>query len=161
MTQIGAAGTDRAAKANFARGSRSMNEGWKTFRVDSQEIGWEPASYNVKWEDGREYGRWRRVLRQHSHGLTVISRYSAPPGKAWKIVGKASQLGEEVYILDGHYYDTRGARGCRTRYVYVQRSWCHSRRDFLRAYTLDPLLQRQAGRDRIDRLDRFPARPRD
>ncbi len=38
------------------------------------------------------------VLRQHSHGLTVISRYTAPPGKAWKIVGKASELGEEVYI---------------------------------------------------------------
>jgi hypothetical protein len=58
--------------------------------------------------DGREYGRWRRVLRQHPHGLTVISHYKAPPGKAWKIVGKASELGEEVYILEGAYYDTRG-----------------------------------------------------
>jgi hypothetical protein len=86
-----------------------MNEVvWKSFRVDAEEGAWEPASYNVDGPDGRAYGRWRRVLRRHPHGLTVISRYTAPPGKAWKIVGKASALGEEVYILDGHYYDTRG-----------------------------------------------------
>jgi hypothetical protein len=85
-----------------------MNDIWKTFRVDVDEGEWEPASYNVQWVDGREYGRWRRVLRQHSHGLTVVSRYTAPPGKAWKIIGKASELGEEVYILEGNYYDTRG-----------------------------------------------------
>lgn len=85
-----------------------MDDTWKTFRVDAHEGDWEPASYNVKWADGREYGRWRRVLRKHSHGLTVISRYSAPPRKAWKIVGKASKLGEEAYVLEGHYYDTRG-----------------------------------------------------
>jgi hypothetical protein len=48
------------------------------------------------------------VLRRHPHGLTVISRYKAPPGKAWKIVGRASALGEEVYIMDGAYYDTQG-----------------------------------------------------
>jgi hypothetical protein len=85
-----------------------MDDKWATFRIESQEIEWEPARYNVQWADGQEYGRWRRVLRQHRHGLTVISRYSAPPGKAWKIVGKASALGEEVFILEGHYYDTRG-----------------------------------------------------
>jgi hypothetical protein len=85
-----------------------MNDFWSSFRVDPDSGDWEPASYNVKWPDGHEYGRWRRVLRQHSHGLTVISRYTAPPGKAWKIVGKASELGEEVYIMDGAYYDTRG-----------------------------------------------------
>ena len=34
--------------------------------------------------------------------------YKAPPGKAWKIVGKASRLGEEVYIMAGAYYDTAG-----------------------------------------------------
>ncbi|KAJ8135547.1 hypothetical protein OY671_011241, partial [Metschnikowia pulcherrima] len=45
---------------------------------------------------------------QHRHGLTVISRYTAPPGKAWKIVGRASSLGEEVYIMAGAYYDSRG-----------------------------------------------------
>jgi hypothetical protein len=85
-----------------------MSVVWNTFHVDEQDADWEPAKYNVQWSDGQEYGRWRRVLRQHSHGLTVISRYTAPPGKAWKIVGKASALGEEVYILAGHYYDTRG-----------------------------------------------------
>jgi hypothetical protein len=81
---------------------------WKSFKIGPSEGDWEPASYNVKWTDGREYGRWRRVLRKHSHGLTVISRYKAPPGKAWKIVGKASELGEEVYIMEGAYYDTSG-----------------------------------------------------
>lgn len=59
-----------------------MSDDWKSFRVKPDEGNWEPASYNVKWQDGREYGRWRRVLRRHSHGLTVISRYTAPPGKA-------------------------------------------------------------------------------
>ena len=85
-----------------------MSDIWKTFRVDPNQGEWEPASYNVQWSDGREYGRWRRVLRQDSHGLTMISRYAAPPGKAWKIVGKASELGEEVYLMEGAYYDTRG-----------------------------------------------------
>ena len=81
---------------------------WKSFEVGPTEGDWEPASYNVKWTDGHEYGRWRRVLRKHSRGLTVISRYKAPPGKAWKIVGKAPELGEEVYIIEGAYYDTAG-----------------------------------------------------
>ena len=81
---------------------------WQSFKVAEADVGWEPASYNVQWEDGKEYGRWRRVLRKHSHGLTVISRYTAPPGKAWKIVGKASRLGEEVYILEGAYYNGAG-----------------------------------------------------
>jgi hypothetical protein len=85
-----------------------MDVHWKTYRVGSDEGTWEPASYNLRTADGREYGRWRRVLRKHSHGLTVISHYTAPPGKAWKIVGKASALGEEVYILEGAYYDTQG-----------------------------------------------------
>ncbi len=85
-----------------------MSEVWKSFRIPSDTGDWEPANYNIRCDDGREYGRWRRVLRQHSHGLTMIARYSAPPGKAWKIVGRASELGEEVYILEGHYYDTRG-----------------------------------------------------
>lgn len=81
---------------------------WKSFEVGPNDGDWEPAAYNLKWSDGKEYGRWRRVLRRHSHGLTVISRYTAPPGKAWKIVGRASRLGEEVYIMDGAYYDTAG-----------------------------------------------------
>jgi hypothetical protein len=85
-----------------------MDVNWRTYRVGSDEGTWEPASYNLRTADGREYGRWRRVLRKHSHGLTVISHYTAPPGKAWKIVGKASALGEEVYILEGAYYDTQG-----------------------------------------------------
>jgi hypothetical protein len=62
----------------------------------------------VQWFDGLEYGRWRRALRQHGHGLTVISRYAAPSGKAWKIVGKASEPGEEACILEGCYHDAKG-----------------------------------------------------
>ena len=85
-----------------------MEEQWKSFRMDPAEGAWEPASYNIQTEDGREYGRWRRVLRKDRHGLTVISRYKSPPGKAWKIVGRASALGEEVYILEGAYNDSRG-----------------------------------------------------
>jgi len=80
----------------------------QTFRVGPDDGEWEPASYNIRLEDGSEYGRWRRVLRRHRHGLTVISRYKAPPHKAWKIVGKASTLGEEVYIMEGAYYDANG-----------------------------------------------------
>jgi hypothetical protein len=80
----------------------------RSFRVSPAEGAWEAGNYNIRAEDGREYGRWRRVLRQDSHGLTVISRYRSPPGKAWKIVGRASALGEEAYILDGAYYDARG-----------------------------------------------------
>jgi hypothetical protein len=38
----------------------------------------------------------------------VIAHYRAPPGKAWKIVGKASALGEEVYIMEGAYYHRDG-----------------------------------------------------
>jgi len=85
-----------------------VEEQWKSFRMDPAEGAWEPASYNIRTEDGREYGRWRRVLRNDRHGLTVISRYKSPPGKAWKIVGRAWALGEEVYILEGAYYDSRG-----------------------------------------------------
>jgi len=81
---------------------------WKSFKVGPTDGDWEPATYNVKWEDGCEYGRWRRVLRKDRRGLTVISRYTAPPGKAWRIIGKASELGEEVYIMDGAYYNNAG-----------------------------------------------------
>lgn len=80
---------------------------WKSFEVGPEEGAWEAAPYNVTVE-GREYGRGRRVLRRHRHGLTVISRYKAPPGKAWKIVGRAPSLGEEVYIMEGGYCDTGG-----------------------------------------------------
>jgi hypothetical protein len=85
-----------------------MEPSWKSFRVDPVEGSWEPASYNIVAEDGHEYGRWRRVLRRHSDGLTVISRYKAPPGKAWKIIGKAPRLGEEVFIMEGGYYNGSG-----------------------------------------------------
>jgi hypothetical protein len=76
-------------------------------KLVSVEVDWEPASYNVQWQDEKEYSRWR-VLRKHRHGLTVISRYLAPPGKAWKIVGNAPELGEEAYILEGAYYNAAG-----------------------------------------------------
>ena len=85
-----------------------MGVTWKSFHISAGEGDWEPAGYNIRWEDGREYGRWRRVLRKHPHGLTVISRYKAPPGKAWKIIGRASELGEEIYIMEGAYYDPLG-----------------------------------------------------
>ncbi|MBT5109158.1 MAG: hypothetical protein HOM25_10785 [Rhodospirillaceae bacterium] len=80
---------------------------WKSFEVGPGEGEWEPAYYNVT-VDGQEYGRWRRVLRGQRHGLTVISRYKAPPGKGWKIIGKAPELGEEVYIMEGAYYNAAG-----------------------------------------------------
>ncbi len=85
-----------------------MSDRWMSFKVAAAECSWEPASYNIRTEDGSEYGRWRRVLRKHSHGLTVIARYKSPPGKAWKIVGRASALGEEVYIMEGAYYRPDG-----------------------------------------------------
>ncbi len=80
---------------------------WKSYELSPDEGGWEPAPYNVT-VDGQEYGRWRRVLRKHSHGLTMISHYKAPPGRGWKIVGRASALGEEVYIMQGAYYNDAG-----------------------------------------------------
>lgn len=80
----------------------------RSFQIHPDDSPWEPAGYNILWEDGREYGRFRRVLRRDTHGLTVIARFVAPPGKAWKIMGRAPELGEEVYIMKGAYYDTRG-----------------------------------------------------
>ena len=46
-----------------------MRIAWKTYRIGPDEGPWEPASYNIRMEDGQEYGRWRRVLRKHPHGL--------------------------------------------------------------------------------------------
>lgn len=80
----------------------------QSYRAGAGEGAWEPANYNIRTADGQEYGRWRKVLRKDPHGLTVISHYKAPPGKAWRIIGKASALGEEVYILAGAYYDSQG-----------------------------------------------------
>jgi hypothetical protein len=57
-----------------------MSETWRTYRVGPGEGGWEPASYNIRTDDGHEYGRWRRVLRKHLHGLTVIAHFKAPAG---------------------------------------------------------------------------------
>ena len=80
----------------------------RSFQIHPDDAAWESADYNITWQDGREYGRFRRVLRRDAHGLTVIARFVAPPGKAWKIMGRAPELGEEVYIMKGAYYDTRG-----------------------------------------------------
>ena len=85
-----------------------QEQSWKSFQIGPDEGPWESAKYNVQWEDGKEYGRFQRVLRRDDHGLTIISRFLAPPGKAWKIVGRAPELGEEVYIMKGAYYDTAG-----------------------------------------------------
>ncbi len=80
----------------------------KSFRINAEEADWVPASYNIQWTDGKEYGRWARILRKDSHGLTMIARFLAPPGKAWRIIGRAPELGEEVYIMEGAYYNTAG-----------------------------------------------------
>ncbi|MGD9945300.1 MAG: hypothetical protein AB7L76_21185 [Burkholderiaceae bacterium] len=80
----------------------------RSFHIHPDKLEWEGANYNLIWEDGREYGRFRRVLRRDAHGLTIIARFVAPPGKAWRIMGRAPELGEEVYILKGAYYDKRG-----------------------------------------------------
>lgn len=80
---------------------------WKSNELKLDEGGWEPADYNVNI-DGIEYGWWRRTLREHRHGLTVISHYKAPSGQGWEIVGKASSLDEEVYVMSGVYYDKLG-----------------------------------------------------
>lgn len=81
---------------------------WKSYELGPEAGEWEPADYNIEWDNGRSYGRWRRVLRKHTHGLTVISRYTSPPGKAWKIIGKAPPLGEEVFVMAGAYYNAAG-----------------------------------------------------
>ena len=85
-----------------------MTEALKSFRIDPDDGDWVPASFNIRWTDGKEYGRWARILRKDSHGLTMIARFVAPPGKAWRIVGRAPELGEEVYIMEGAYYNTAG-----------------------------------------------------
>ena len=125
-----------------------MAVAWRTYRVGPDEGAWEPAGYNIRTEDGQEYGRWRRVLRKHPHGLTVISRYKAPPGKAWKIVGKASDLGEEVYIIEGAYFGW-------PRHVHVQCTRRTAWRHLMRSNPLHSLLQRRARRNHLDRAHRF------
>jgi hypothetical protein len=85
-----------------------MTVTWKSFKVTETEGDWEPGAHNFKASDGNEYGSWSKTVRQHEHGLTMLHRIKAPPGKAWKVVGKAPELGEEVYILEGAYYDTSG-----------------------------------------------------
>jgi hypothetical protein len=40
-----------------------------------------------------------------SHGDIALQGASR---QRWKIIGKASALGEEVYIMEGAYYDPRG-----------------------------------------------------
>jgi hypothetical protein len=112
-----------------------MPDKWQTFRVAPDEGEWEPANYNVRDEDGSEYSGSRRVLRQHRHGLTVISRYKAPPHKAWKIVGKASTLGEEVYIMERERSRDRGAWN-----LHVQRARSRSWRHLARSDALYSLL---------------------
>ncbi len=83
--------------------------GQRSYRILQKEMKWESSDTNIVWEDGKEYGRFRCVLnRGDGHGLTMLARFVAPPGKAWKITGRAPELGEEVFLLHGSYYDTRG-----------------------------------------------------
>lgn len=81
---------------------------WSSFKVDPTQGEWASGPHNFRGADGNEYGSWIKVLREHVHGFTILLRVKAPPGKAWKIVGKAPELGEEVYILEGSYYDSAG-----------------------------------------------------
>lgn len=85
-----------------------MTIAWKSFKVKEAEGDWQPGDHNIRWDDGNEYGSWSKVVREHQHGLTMLLRIKAPPGKAWRVVGRAPELGEEVYILEGGYYDTAG-----------------------------------------------------
>lgn len=81
----------------------------RSYKIHEDEMKWESSDTNIIWEDGKEYGRFRCVLnRGDGHGLTMLARFVAPPGKAWKIIGRAPELGEEVYLLKGSYYDTKG-----------------------------------------------------
>jgi len=81
----------------------------RSYKILEDNFKWESSDTNIIWEDGKEYGRFRCVLnRGDGHGLTMLARFVAPPGKAWKIIGRAPELGEEVYLLKGAYYDTRG-----------------------------------------------------
>ena len=41
-----------------------MLDKWQTFRVGSDEGEWEPASYNIRTEDGAEYGQSRKSGRK-------------------------------------------------------------------------------------------------
>lgn len=76
-----------------------MTIAWKSFKVKEAEGDWQPGDHNIRWDDGNEYGSWSKVVREHQHGLTMLLRIKAPPGKAWRVVGRAPELGEEVYIL--------------------------------------------------------------
>ncbi|MGE4337087.1 MAG: hypothetical protein AB7E55_14070 [Pigmentiphaga sp.] len=81
----------------------------RSYKILEDNFKWESSDTNIIWEDGKEYGRFRCVLnRGDGHGLSMLARFVAPPGKAWKIIGRAPELGEEVYLLKGAYYDTRG-----------------------------------------------------
>ena len=44
----------------------------RSFQLHPDDSPWEPADYNIIWEDGREYGRFRRVLRRDAHGLDLM-----------------------------------------------------------------------------------------
>lgn len=80
----------------------------KNIKVDPTEEDWIAGEHNITWSDGNEYGTWTKMLREQRNGLSVILKIAAPPGKAWKVVGKAPELGEEVYILHGAYYGSSG-----------------------------------------------------
>lgn len=81
----------------------------KSFIAKGGDAVWKPASYNVVIA-GEEYGGWQRVLRKDEAALTVLTKRQAPSGKAWKIIGKAPNGGEEVFILEGAYYSVEGRK---------------------------------------------------
>lgn len=84
-----------------------MNVG-ESIRVLGGDLAWMPNEGNITWTDGKEYGQWTKVFRRHDHGLTILAKFLAPKGKAWKLVAKAPELGEDVYILEGGYYRKSG-----------------------------------------------------
>ena len=40
---------------------------WRSFKIAEADVGWEAASYNVKWEDGKEYPLIKLEISNTSH----------------------------------------------------------------------------------------------
>src|SRR5690625_5073349 len=86
-----------------------MTQHWESIHLNTSNMPWKPASEeNFVGLDGQEYGQWVKVLRNDGHALTLISKFKAPKGKAWRLVAKAPELGEDVYILEGEYLKVNG-----------------------------------------------------
>lgn len=81
---------------------------WKNLKIRRDEGEWESISQNFVGDDGREYGCWNKILRRDEHGLTLFQHFKAPPKKAFRLTAVAPDLGEEVFVLSGAYYNRSG-----------------------------------------------------